>query len=123
MALTCPILSLAAIASAVHAAPVKPSQPEPSQPQSSWSKEAIFSLIGLFAAILTILAMFLMASPSARKWCTHEPTHLQTKLHEERLQLIDLGCFTRKQKTTMRATWDEYVEYMRWQEMTGRRSR
>ncbi|KAH3948633.1 hypothetical protein HBI25_048660 [Parastagonospora nodorum] len=93
----CLIFSLAVIISAVHAAPV-----EPNQPPSSWSKEAIFGLLGFFAAILTILAMVLMASPSARKWCTR--------------------CFTRKQKVAMRATWDEYVEYLRWQEMTGRRS-
>ncbi|KAH5215094.1 hypothetical protein HBI40_050830 [Parastagonospora nodorum] len=111
----CLIFSLAVIISAVHAAPV-----EPNQPPSSWSKEAIFGLLGFFAAILTILAMVLMASPSARKWCTRE--HAQTILHGERLQLTGVGCFTRKQKVAMRATWDEYVEYLRWQEMTGRRS-
>ncbi|KAH4140118.1 hypothetical protein JI435_440840 [Parastagonospora nodorum SN15] len=63
----CLIFSLAVIISAVHAAPI-----EPNQPPSNWSKEAIFGLLGFFAAILTILAMVLMASPSARKWCTRE---------------------------------------------------
>jgi hypothetical protein len=51
---------------AVHAAPVSSSPVKADQSLTDWSKEAISSLLGFFAAILTLLTMVLISSRSAR---------------------------------------------------------
>ncbi|KAH3970050.1 hypothetical protein HBH70_068410 [Parastagonospora nodorum] len=98
----CLIFSLAVIISAVHAAPV-----EPNQPPSNWSKEAIFSLLGFFAAVLTILAMVLMASPSAQKWCTG--TRSDTELASMEGAVWEEYMEAKKKTLMLRKKWEESI--------------
>lgn len=55
----------------VHAAPLQPNQAESTHSQG-WDKEAIFTLVGVFLALVAIIVMIILALPSARKWCASE---------------------------------------------------
>ena len=59
----------------VHAAPLQANQAE-SKPSQGWNKEAIFTLIGVLVAAITIIAMVVIAFPSTRKWCASKHTLL-----------------------------------------------
>lgn len=83
--MACPTLRLILIRFAcilaVHGAPILPEQTAPGKSAgSSWTKEEVITLLGIFVAIVAIFVMVFFASPSVRNWFTrkklpHEAFH------------------------------------------------
>jgi hypothetical protein len=53
---------------AVDAVPAEPIPPPVNQPP--WDKQTIFTLVGIFVGVVTIIVMVFLASSRARLWCT-----------------------------------------------------
>ncbi|KAF2833749.1 hypothetical protein CC86DRAFT_273480, partial [Ophiobolus disseminans] len=70
-------------------------------PPTSWSKEAIFTLIGVLIAVSSILVTLILASTRVRQWFRW---------------LFDY-CKMRKQKNAnerLRQRYNEWVEFREW---------
>jgi uncharacterized membrane protein YdbT with pleckstrin-like domain len=65
------LIILLATTLVVHAIPVEFDQAESTNSQGL-NKEAIFTLVGVFLALVAIVVMVILALPSVRRWFTSE---------------------------------------------------
>ncbi|KAH5390998.1 hypothetical protein HBI32_237350 [Parastagonospora nodorum] len=100
------LIVLPATTLVVHAVPVELDQVESTHSQG-WNKEAIFTLVGVFLALVAIVVMVILALPSVRRWFTS--TRSDTELASMEGAAWEEYMEAKKKTLMLRKKWEESI--------------